>query len=230
MPFQLERKHGLKIAVFLIVILAIVCIGLFTDVSRHLSPENLKGYLALAGPYAPILFITAFIAGFFLRIPGFIFIILGVIVFKRLPAIVYSFIAITLGTSLTFLIARFFLHDTVARIEIRGVKNLNEKAAQRGFLTVLCLRLIFFLIPPLNWVLGVTKVKYRDYLFGTMLGVAPGVLIIALVFGDIKNLNLSTGIRDYRLFLPSLIGIILLVLFVCSKRYIKKWFNRGTTS
>ena len=222
MPFSLERKHWLKIGIFPVIIFCIVFIVLITDISRHLSPDNLNNYLALAGPYAPLIFISAFIGGFFLRLPGFIFIILGAIVFGKLAGVVYSFIAIAVGASLTFCMSRFFLRDTVSQMEIRGVKRLNEKIAEHAFLTVLFLRLVFFLLPPLNWMLGATKVKYRAYLLGTMLGVIPGVLILALVFGDIRNLSLSSDIKDYRLFIPSLIGIILLTLFLLFKRYIKK--------
>ena len=73
--------------------------------------------------------------------------------------------------------------------------------------------------------LGVTKVKYRDYLFGTLLGVTPGVLIFALVFGDVGQVDFSSGVKDYRLFLPSLAGILILVLYFLFKRYIRKWFD-----
>jgi uncharacterized membrane protein YdjX (TVP38/TMEM64 family) len=227
LPFHLEPKNRLKIVVFLIVVLSIVLVFFYTDVSEYLSPERLKNYLALAGPYAPLIFISAFVAGFFLRIPGFIFIILGAFVFERIPAIIYSLIAISVGTSLTFITARFFLRDTVSNIQIKGVKGLSEKITQRGFFTVVLLRLLFFLIPPLNWVLGLTSVKYRDYLLGTILGVAPGVLIFSLVFGDIGKVDFSTGIRDYRLFLPSMAGILLLAAFFLCKRFLRKWLNRG---
>jgi len=225
LPFHLEQKHWLRTGIFIIVILVLAFTVYYTGISQRLTPGYLKSYLARAGPYAPLLFISAFISAFFLRVPGFIFIILGAIVFERFPAIMYSFIAIATGTSLTFFMARFFLRDTVSKMEIRGVRGLKEKIAKRGFLTVLFLRLVFFLLPPLNWMLGVTPVKYRDYLFGTILGVAPGVLILALVFGDMGDISLVSGIKDYRLFLPSLAGILLLILFFLFKRYIKKWLN-----
>ena len=225
MPFHLEPKNRLKIGLFLTVVLAVAFAVFSTDISQYLSPERLRSYLALSGPYAPLIFISAFIGGFFLRIPGSIFIILAAVVFGKLPAIIYSFIAITAGASLTFFVARFFLRDTVSKMEIRGVKGLNEKIAERGFLTVLFLRLVFVLMPPLNWVLGITKVKYRDYLLGTLLGVAPAVFTLILVFGDVGKVDISSGFRDYRLFLPTLAGIFLLALYFLFKRYVRKWFD-----
>jgi len=225
LPFHLELKNRLKIGLFLAVVLAVVLTVFYTDVSQYLSPERLRSYLAFSGQYAPLIFISAFIAGLFLRIPGFIFIILAAVVFGKLPAIIYSFIAIAAGASLTFFVARFFLRDTVSKMEIRGVKGLNEKIAERGFLTVLFLRLVFVLMPPLNWVLGITKVKYRDYLLGTLLGVAPAVFTLILVFGDVGKVDISSGFRDYRLFLPTLAGIFLLALYFFFKRYVRKWFD-----
>jgi uncharacterized membrane protein YdjX (TVP38/TMEM64 family) len=225
LPFHLEPKNRLKIGLFLAVVLTLVFAVLYTDVSEYLSRERLKNYLTLAGPYAPIIFISAFIAGLFLRVPGIIFIILGAFVFKRIPAIIYSFIAIAAGTSLTFGTARFFLRDTFSNMQIKGVKGLNEKIAERGFFTVVLLRLLFFLIPPLNWVLGLTSVKYRDYLLGTIVGVAPGVFIFSLIFGDVGKIDISAGIRDYRFFLPTFTGILLFCIFFVVKRYIRKWFR-----
>jgi len=158
LPFHLEPKNWLKIVLFLVVVLVVVFAALYTDVSQYSSPERLRSYLAFSGQYAPLIFIAAFIAGLFLRIPGFAFIILAAVVFGKFPAMIYSFIAIAAGTSLTFFIARFFLCDTVSKMEIRGVRGLNEKITRRGFLTVFLLRLVFFLMPPVNWVLGVTGV------------------------------------------------------------------------
>ena len=225
MPFHLEPKNRLKIGLFLVVVLVVVLTVFYTDVSEYLSPERLRSYLALSGPYAPLIFISAFIGGFFLRIPGFIFIILAAVVFGKLSAIIYSFIAITVGASLTFFVARFFLRDTVSKMEIRGVRGLNEKITRRGFLTVFLLRLVFFLMPPVNWVLGVTGVKYRDYLLGTILGVSPGVILFSFVFGDIGKMDFASGFRDYRLLLPTLAGIFLLALYFFFKRYVRKWFD-----
>lgn len=225
MPFHLEPKNWLKIVLFLVVVLVVVFAALYTDVSQYSSPERLRSYLAFSGQYAPLIFIAAFIAGLFLRIPGFAFIILAAVVFGKFPAMIYSFIAIAAGTSLTFFIARFFLCDTVSKMEIRGVRGLNEKITRRGFLTVFLLRLVFFLMPPVNWVLGVTGVKYRDYLLGTILGVSPGVILFSFVFGDIGKMDFASGFRDYRLFLPTLAGIFLLALYFFFKRYVRKWFD-----
>jgi uncharacterized membrane protein YdjX (TVP38/TMEM64 family) len=45
--------------------------------------------------------------------------------------------------------------------------------------TVLVMRLIFFMAPFLNAVLGLTSVKFRDYIVASAIGVAP--LLAALI-------------------------------------------------
>jgi hypothetical protein len=51
--------------------------------------------------------------------------------------------------------------------------SYDEAIAARGLRTVIVLRLTFFIAPWAHWLLGLTKVRFRDYVLGTTIGLAP---------------------------------------------------------
>ena len=67
-------------------------------------------------------------------------------------------------------------------------RYLLHRLDQRPIRTVFILRLLLFLAPPLNYVLAMTNVRYRDYLIGSALGLVPGLLLVALLFDWVLSL------------------------------------------
>ena len=56
-----------------------------------------------------------------------------------------------------------------------------------GFATVLYLRLIYFPFTPLNFGMGLTKVRFRDYFIGTGLGIIVGTFIFTFFVGTLRE-------------------------------------------
>jgi uncharacterized membrane protein YdjX (TVP38/TMEM64 family) len=82
------------------------------------------------------------------------------------------------GTTSTFLLARWVLRDAFQRAlttRFAGLRALDERLDRHGFLTMLILRFVLFLAPPLNWAIGATGVRVHHYVAGTALGVIPGI-------------------------------------------------------
>ncbi|MFB6225120.1 MAG: FAD-dependent oxidoreductase, partial [Candidatus Paceibacteria bacterium] len=114
-----------------------------------------------------------------------------------------SVIGATLGASLAFVLARSLGEPFVRSIlkqKLQRVYAFNQKLAQNGFFTVIILRLVP-VIPfnGLNFALGVTRVKFVDYLLATALGIIPGALIFALggdslAMFDIMNLAIAIAL------------------------------------
>ena len=76
-----------------------------------------------------------------------------------------------------FWLSRHFLHDTLSARIPEKVLRYEHRLERHGFSTVLVLRLLFFLFPPINWMLGISDVSERDFRFGTLIGMIPWTLI-----------------------------------------------------
>ncbi len=132
-----------------------------------------------SGAWGPVLFIGLCIGGVLMHGPEILVVAFGGLLFPKIQAISYGWIGVILGSSLTFFLSRYLLRESIQRhvmARFPKLKSLDEQFVQNGFRTVLVLRLILFMAPPLNWALGATRVRYVHYLLGTMLGVLPGVI------------------------------------------------------
>ena len=161
--------------------LAIVGIAaaiLRSDVFADLSVEALRLRLEAFGPLAPLAFMGLLVAGFFVAMPALVLVGLGGAVFGALPGFVYCWIAAVIGTALPFALVRQAVGRYVQRpdgVRFRRLRAVDERLAAHGFLTVLFLRVVLCMAPPLNWGLGATRVRWRDYVLGTAIGVVPGI-------------------------------------------------------
>jgi uncharacterized membrane protein YdjX (TVP38/TMEM64 family) len=92
----------------------------------------------------------------------------------------YVLVGVTAGALVAFVIGRLLGRDFVAS-HLRGRFALIEQAVtRRGLLAVMVSRLIP-LVPfgISNYALGTASVRYRSYLFGTLLGAAPATVAYA---------------------------------------------------
>jgi uncharacterized membrane protein YdjX (TVP38/TMEM64 family) len=93
---------------------------------------------------------------------------------------VVSIIGNTLGATAAFFISRFFLRNYVTKTIYTKYPTLHKYESRffsNGLITVLLLRLIpLFPFNALNYLLGVTQVKTKEYLIGTAFGIIPGTI------------------------------------------------------
>lgn len=175
-----------RVGVAAVAVAALALAGWWLDVARYLEPARLRALVASSGPLGPLVFIAAFAAGVFLHLPGMALVALGGLIFEAPQAFLYGWAAIVVSTATTFLLVRWFFREafqgTLAS-RFQFLRRLDDRLVARGFVTVLVLRLLFFLSPPLNFALGATRVRFAAYLGGTALGVVPGVGL-GIAFAD----------------------------------------------
>ena len=67
------------------------------------------------------------------------------------------------------------------------LKKYDDAIERNGFATVLYLRLVYFPFTAMNFGMGLTKVRFRDYFWGTGLGMLVGTFIFTFFVGTIKE-------------------------------------------
>jgi len=183
------------------------------DFGSHLTFEAMRAMVEAHAPYSPLVFIGFVIVGIFLRVPTIMLVVLGGILFERPPAFAYSWIAVVVGTTLSFLLMRYFARDALQRALISRfarLRRFDERLERHGFMTILILRLLLFVTPPLNWAFAVTRVRVRHYIGGTALGVIPGIAAIVFFTGSIAN----RGPGDTLLNTETLVGAVLVAVLL----------------
>ncbi len=184
-----EKKPGAAIkAAFLIAfIVAAVVLVRFTPVREYLRAERLALLLETAGLWAPAAYVLIYVAGVCLFVPGTLLTALGAAIFGPYLGFVYVWLGAMIGSSLAFFIGRYFGRDFAASLIGDRLKKYDDAVEKNGFATVLYLRLVYFPFTPMNFGMGLTKVRFTDYFAGTALGIIVGTFIFTFFIGTVKQ-------------------------------------------
>ena len=184
---------------------------------------ELAGRLDDLGPWAPLAFIAAYIVGSLTFVPGAVLTLIAGAVFGLARGIPIVFTGAVLGSSAAFGLARTLAHERVSRWISRDARAaaIGEAVAERGLLIVLLLRLSpVFPYNVLNYALGVTRVRYRDFLLGSV-GMLPGTVLYTYygkVVGDVTALATGTapprGVGYYVLLASGLAATLVLTVVI----------------
>jgi len=193
-----EKQTGAEIkaaALVLFVITAVVIVRV-TRVKDVLTAERLGNFLENAGFLAPLAFIIVYAAGVCLFVPGTLLTALGAAIFGPYFGFLYVWVAAMLGSSLAFFIGRYLGRDFAASLIGDRLRKYDEAIERNGFATVLYLRLVYFPFTPMNFGMGLTRVRFRDYFSGTALGIIVGTFIFTFFVGTVRDVWASGEWRE----------------------------------
>jgi uncharacterized membrane protein YdjX (TVP38/TMEM64 family) len=216
---QKKRKGLIKALIFLAFIISAIVLIRFTPVRDYLSTEALTAFLESAGIWAPLVYIITYAVGVCLFVPGTLLTGLGAAIFGAYWGFVYVWIAAMLGASGAFLIGRTLAREFASSLIGDKLKKYDDAIERNGFATVLYLRLVYFPFTPMNFGMGITKVRFKDYIFGTGLGIIVGTFIFTFFIGTLKEVwasgnwaelisfkvFFSIGLFVFSFFIPKLI-------------------------
>jgi uncharacterized membrane protein YdjX (TVP38/TMEM64 family) len=190
-PTAYRVKAILKAIIFLGFIIAAVLLVRYTPLQGYLTAEALGGYLQRAGIWAPVLYMLIYAAGVCLFVPGTLLTGLGAAIFGAYWGFVYVWIGAMAGASVAFIIGRTLGRDFAASLIGSRLGRYDDAIERNGFATVLYLRLVYFPFTPMNFGMGLTKVSFRDYFWGTALGIIVGTFIFTFFIGTLKEVWVS---------------------------------------
>lgn len=181
-----ERLQRIAFWVFLtLVISSLAAYYIWGD---ELDLDIVREYLRGFGIWAPVIFIVVYILGT-IFIPVTPFMALAGILFGFKYGLIYTGLASLLSSIVVFAIARKLGRDRVDDFLEKKRLNLlvkyNEKLKIHGVKSMIVLRMTPVMpFNVLNLLMGISKIRTRDYIIGTVLGLIPSN-IITVYFGDI---------------------------------------------
>lgn len=171
----MTRKNVFKIFIGIFLIICVVTLILNPQIIRQLAHvKKIKQYILGFGMAAPIVFILTYtFRTLFFVFPVSIFAIASGAIFGLYFGFIYSMIGAFLSASTAFFIGRYLAKDLVVKYLSGKIKKLHG-LDQKGFKIVLYLRLIMIMpYDAFSYIVGATKIKYKDFILGTMIGIIP---------------------------------------------------------
>lgn len=158
---------------------------------KSLTPANLRDFIQSFGKLAVLAYIIAYALNTISIIPPIAALSLTAgLAFGEIWGAFYLMTAAMIGITATFLIARYFGRNLIEKMLKGKFKDLDERLAKNGFMTILFFRVIP-LVPyeVLNYAGGLSRVKFKDYFFATFLGLIPGVIVSAFFGGSLGEIK-----------------------------------------
>ncbi len=221
-----SSKAALKAGIFIAFIIGAIVLVRYTPVKGYLSAEALGHFLDTAGVWAPLLFIAIYAAGVCLFVPGTLLTGIGAAIFGPYWGFVYVWFGAMIGSSAAFVIGRTLGREFASGLIGDKLKKYDDAIARNGFATVLYLRLVYFPFTPMNFGMGLTKVRFGDYFFGTALGIIVGTFIFTFFIGTLKDVWASgdwSQLVSFKVFFS--IGLFVFSFFI--PRIIQKIKKEG---
>jgi len=181
-------KFGLLIVFLIGALVAIQQFGL----SALTDHDTIQAKLDTLGVWAPVVYILAYALAITLTAPGTVVTLAGAAVFPLGVAFVCVLMGAMLGASISFYIARWLGRDAVlsvlggeGRIAI-FLQRGNEMMETRGLMAVAYLRMAYVPFVALNYTAPLSGIRFRDFFWGTLLGILPGTFVFVFLGNTLK--------------------------------------------
>jgi uncharacterized membrane protein YdjX (TVP38/TMEM64 family) len=190
-----RRFTPVRVALALVLLAALVAGGRWAGGRLPAFASWIEGL----GAWGPLVFIAGYAAATLAFAPGSILTLAAGAIFGLARGVLYTFVAATLGASGAFLVARYLARPAIEKrlAAYPRFAAIDRAVARQGRKIVFLLRLSpVFPFNLLNYALGLTKVRFADYLVAS-LGMIPGTILYVYygkVAGDVATLAAGAAV------------------------------------
>lgn len=209
-----------KLWKLLLLVILVTGIAFVVSYRDQIDAGAIQNWIEDYGNAAPLLFMLIYIIGTVFFFPGSVVTLLGGALFGPVLGTFYNLTAATIGSMLSFLIARYLASNWVEKKTAGKLKQLINGVENEGWRFVALTRLVpLFPFNLLNYGLGLTKIKFTHYGLATYIFMLPGTIAYtylgyigkeAATGGDdlMPKVIIALALLGLVAFLPRIIGSI----------------------
>lgn len=216
----MSRRNVLRIAAAALLVAAFVGLW-FSPLREHLTRENIRAAVnqIRAVWYAPIVYVLLYALGCVVALPASIFVIAAGFIWGWLLGGAYAMVGGMLGAIISYFAGRFIGEGLLERFGRIG-RVVAKQVDHAGFKSLLVLRNIPGIpFAVLNYGAGVAGVRFRDYFFATLIGIAPSKFVFTYCADALFNGSMTEGDAFKRLAIVCALVLAMVLLPVVVKRY-----------
>jgi phospholipase D1/2 len=182
------KRSLLWLAAMLAVTVALAIVWRLTPLGERLDAADLLASVGTGrGEWLMPLIVSAFyVAASLLAVPITVLVVATGLVFGAWRGFVYALLGAELAALAAYAIGRWLGRRGIRRVSERWVGRVSRRLARQGLLAVVTLR--FVPIAPytvVNLMAGASHIRLRDFALGTLIGIAPGTLLLTVFAGEI---------------------------------------------
>ena len=199
---------------FSIILTVVFLVNKFDLISKFKLDEVVK-YVRHKGQHAELTFLAlTFLKSFIIVIPAAVFSVAGGMLFGAIKGFILNLIGLSISATTVFFTARFLGKGFLNKILKGRILKLDKQLECNGFKFMFLLRMIpIFPYDLLSLVAGVSSIRYRDFILGSVLGVIPEIFCYSLIIAGIGSNH-----HGQNKFIFLIIAIIILIVFFVYKK------------
>ncbi len=150
------------------------------------------GSLIRDHPMAPILAVGSYILGGLVMMPLTILVAATGLIFPPMISLIVGFTGALASAAVNYFIGMKIGRETLRKLAGGKLNKISKKLAKQGLVAVISIRMLP--VAPfqvVNLVMGASHIRFKDFLLGTLIGLAPGIVGISFfadsVYHSFKN-------------------------------------------
>jgi len=161
-----------------------------SGIAANLDIPALSAWLRNLGFVGAVIYMLAYTLRPLVFFPASPLTLFGGYTFGAFYGTLYDVIGAGTGALLAFWISRKFGRASVEKL-LRGQKlqSFDEQVGKNGFLVILYMRLFPFPFDGVNYGAGLSKIRARDYIPATYIGIIPGAFVFNYIGQSLRDIG-----------------------------------------
>lgn len=182
-PKDIHRPVPRRLVAISLLAVALIMLAVAWRLTPLGEMVNLAALLKVAReldalPFTPLAVMLAYVIAGMLMVPVMLLIGVTGLVFGPVTGGLYAVSGTMMSALFTYAIGRYLGKDGVQRYVGSRMQKISKRLARQGIVAMVITRMLpvapFTMI---NILAGALQIRFRDYLLGTLLGMAPGIAI-----------------------------------------------------
>lgn len=217
------KKNKKNLLKYLVLAVLIVVIAFLIYKHRrymiHVNLDDMRRYILSYGKFSSLIFILIYsLKPVLLVVPTSLLSILAGNIYGPYKAVLMSMIGCFGSGTVAFFLARFLGRSFVDKILKGKAMTLDDSIEKHGFKIMALMRLaVIFPYDPLSYAAGLSKMRYRDFILGTLVGIFPEMVSYSLMGKNLKH----------PFSLKFILPIVLIIIFAMAASYAYKNYKDG---
>jgi uncharacterized membrane protein YdjX (TVP38/TMEM64 family) len=153
------------------------------------TPDGIRSLVLSYGIYSIIIYEMLHALRPFTFLPVTPFTIAGGYIYGQALGLALAMIGTTTAAVITFFLSRYIFRDYIKKRLSMHYAGFDSRFDSGGIYTVAAMRVIPILpFDAVGYVAGVSSIRFRDYIIGTLLGELPGAFVLTMLGNNLTNI------------------------------------------
>jgi uncharacterized membrane protein YdjX (TVP38/TMEM64 family) len=177
-----RRSRWIRLGALGLAVVVSFAVAHATGLTEQLTRENIRETIVGLGPLGALAFVGLFVVGELAHVPGFVFIGAAILAYGRLEGGVLGYVGALAAVAVAFVVIRAIGGQALSGIQRPWIVRALAEVDRRPITAVTALRVVLIMTPALTYALALTRVRFRDYMIGSALGLVVPIAVMSWLF------------------------------------------------